>query len=76
MGKRAMAIYRLLKNAPLAESSHLFAAYELTLRAFDLVDRNDPLTAMIADKVIEIGATGLRDPDEISKRAVKLLALN
>jgi hypothetical protein len=40
------------------------------------VDRNDPLTAMIADKIMEIGATGLKDPDEISKRAVKLLALN
>ena len=71
-----MAIYRLLRNTPLAESSHLFAAYELTLRALDLVDRNDPLTAMIADKIMEIGATGLKDPAEISKRAVKLLAFN
>ena len=71
-----MGIYRLLRNAPLAESSHLFAAYELTLRAFDLVDRNDPLTAMIADKIIEIGATGLKDPVEISKRTVKLLTFN
>ena len=44
--------------------------------ALGLVDRNDPLTAIIANKVIEIGATGLTDPDEISKRAVKLLALN
>ena len=71
-----MAIYRLLRNTPLAESSHLIAAYELTLRALSLVDRNDPLTAMIADKIMEIGATGLKDPAEISKRAVKLLAFN
>jgi hypothetical protein len=71
-----VAIYRLLTNAPLAESSHLFTAYELTLRALSLVDRNDPLTAMVADKIIEIGATGLRDPAEISKRAVKSLAVN
>jgi hypothetical protein len=61
-GSRACAIYRLLRNAPLAESSHLFAAYELTLHALGLVDRNDPLTAMVADKIIEIGATGLRNP--------------
>jgi hypothetical protein len=60
----------------LAESSHLFAPYELNLRALSLVDRNNPLTAMIADKIIEIGATGLKDPDEISKRAVKLLTIN
>ena len=71
-----MAIYRLLQNTPLAETGHLIAAYELTLRALNLVDRDDPLTAIIADKVIEIGATGLKDPAEISKRAVKLLRLN
>ena len=34
-----MAIYRLLRNAPLGETSHLIAAYELTRRALDLVDR-------------------------------------
>ena len=28
-----MAIYRRLQNTPLAETSHLIAAYELTLRA-------------------------------------------
>ena len=67
-----MAIYLLLRKTPLAESSHLIAAYELTLRALDLVDRNDPLTTMIADRIVEIGATGLKDPAEISKRAVKL----
>jgi hypothetical protein len=71
-----MTIYRLLRNTRLAESSHLLAAYELTLRALDLVDRDDPITAVIADKVIEIGSTGLKDPAEISKRAVKMLALN
>jgi hypothetical protein len=67
-----MAIYRLLQNTPLAETGHLIAAYELTLRALN-VDRNDPLTEVIANKVMEIGATGLKDPAEISKRAVKLL---
>jgi hypothetical protein len=71
-----MAIYSRLQNTMLAETGHLIAAYELTLRALNLVDRNDPLTAMIADKVIEIGATGLKDPIEISKRTVKLLAFN
>jgi len=71
-----MAIYRRLANAPLSDAAHLFAAYELTLLALSLVDRNDPLTTMIANKVIEIGATGLKDPDEISKRAVKSLTFN
>ena len=71
-----MAIYSRLQNTPLAETSHLIAAYELTLHALGLVDRNDPLTAMVADKIIEIGATGLKDPVEISNRAVKLLTFN
>ena len=47
-----MAIYRLLRNTPLGETGHLIAAYELTLRALDVVDRNDPLTTMIAKKVL------------------------
>ena len=71
-----MAIYRLLRNTTLTETGHLIAAYELTLRALDVVDRNDPRTLMIAKKVLEIGETGLKDPAEISKRAVKLLRFN
>jgi len=47
-----MAIYRLLRNTPLAETGHLITAYEMTLRALDVVDRNDPLTTMIAKKVL------------------------
>ena len=70
-----MAIYRLLRNTPLGETGHLIAAYELTLRALDL-DRHDPRTLMIAKKVLEIGETGLKDPAEISKRAVKSLRFN
>jgi len=71
-----MAIYNRLQNTLLAETGHLFAAYELILHALSLVDRNDPLTAVIADKIIEIGATGLKDPVEISKRTVKFLTFN
>ena len=69
-------IYRWLRNAPLGETAHLVAAYELTLHALDVVDRNDPLTVIIARKVLEIGETGLNDPAEISKRAVKSLRFN
>jgi hypothetical protein len=71
-----MGIYRLLRHTPLGETSHLIAAYELTLRALDVVDRNDPRTVMIAKMVLEIGKTGLDDSNEISKRAVKSLRFN
>ena len=71
-----MTIYRRLQGTPLAETGHLIAAYELTLRALDLVNGTTALTAMIADKVIEIRATGLKEPAEISKRAVKLFTFH
>jgi hypothetical protein len=71
-----MAIYRRLQKRPLAETGHLFAAYELTLRTLNVVDRNDPLTTMIANKIIEIGATGLKDPAEIARRALNFLKFN
>ena len=39
-------------------------------------DRNDPLTEFIAKKIIEIGQTGLKDPTQISARAIDELGLS
>jgi len=41
-----------------------------------LVDRNDPFTEMVARKIIEVGATGVRDPHEIGKIAIKRLGVS
>jgi hypothetical protein len=38
-------------------------------------DRNDPLTELIAKKIIEIGQTDLKDPAAICGRAVEELGL-
>jgi hypothetical protein len=57
------------------EISRLSTAYEQTLKALSLKDRNDPLTEMIAKKIIEIGQTGVKDPDQISKIAIKGLGI-
>lgn len=72
-----MALYRLLQNVPLGpeEIPRLTDAYELTLRALSVKDRNDPLTEFIAKKVFELGQTGLRDPKHISARAIEELRL-
>jgi hypothetical protein len=48
-------------------------AYEQTLRALRLKDRNDPITQLVAEKIIAIGRTGIEDPTEISKLALKQL---
>jgi hypothetical protein len=68
-----MAIYRLFQNSPLGpeEISRLSAAYEQTLKVLSLKDRNDPLTELIAKKIIEIGQTGVKDPALISQLAIK-----
>ena len=67
-----MAIYRILQNSPLSpeDISRLVAAYEATLKALGLTDRTDPITDLVARKIIEIGQTGVRDPQQISRRAV------
>ena len=72
-----MAIYRLFQNSPLGpeEISRLSESYERTLRTLSLVDRNDPLTEMIAKKIIEIGQTGVKEPAQISQLAIKGLGI-
>ena len=72
-----MAIYRLLQNLPMGpeEIDRLSAAYEQTLRTLCLVDRNDPLTELIAKKIIEIGQTGVKEPARISALAIEGLGL-
>jgi hypothetical protein len=72
-----VAIYRILQNSPLGPEDlrRLTDAYEHTLRALSVKDRNDPLAEFIAKKIIEIGQTGLKDPVQISARAIQELAL-
>jgi CheY-like chemotaxis protein len=74
-GALIMAIYRLLRNSPLGpeEISRLTAAYEQTLRALNLKDRSDPITQLVAKRIIEIYQTGVRDPVELSTIAVEQL---
>ena len=72
-----MAIYRLLQNSPLGpeEISVLTDAYERTLKALSLVDRNDPLTELVAKKIIELGQRGVREPKQISVLAIRELGV-
>jgi hypothetical protein len=63
----------LLKEGKLKpeEAERLNRAYIYALRSLSLVDRNDPLTELIAKKIVDIGASGVRDPLEISERVVR-----
>jgi hypothetical protein len=73
-----MPIKRLLAGNQLGaeEVEILTAAFNRALRLLGLVDRNDPLTELIAREVIEIGATGVRDPVEICKIAIRRLRIS
>jgi len=51
------------------------AAYEAALQLLKLVDRTDPLTEMVAKKIIEIFRNGERDPPHLCARALKELGV-
>jgi len=67
-----MTIDNLFKNAPFAsdEIGILVAAYEETLRTLGVKQRGDPLTELIARKIIAIAQTGARDASVIAKRVI------
>ncbi|MET4203908.1 hypothetical protein [Bradyrhizobium sp. LA6.12] len=72
-----MPIYRVFQNVPMGpeEIRYLTKAYEQTLRAIGLKDRDDPIAQMVAKKVIEVAQTGVRDPAQISAEAIRALSV-
>ena len=71
-----MPINRLLADSKLGpeEIKRLNAAYTYALRSLGVVDRNDPLTEMLARKIVEVGATE-SDPAKISEIAIRRLGV-
>ena len=61
---------------PPEEIEKLSAAFDRALRSLQIVDRNDPLSEIVARKIIEVGGTGIREPTEIAHIALKQLNLN
>ena len=72
-----MAIYRLLQEAAWdqADIDRMTAAYEAALKILQLADRTDPLTELIAQKIIEVARNGEQDPAHICARAIKELGV-
>jgi hypothetical protein len=70
-----MAIYKLIQNTAFEpkDIERLVMAYEETLHALRLKERSDPITQLVAEKIIAIGRIGIEDPAEISKLALKEL---
>jgi hypothetical protein len=64
----AVPIYELLGRQGVFtpdEVALLGNVFEDVLRTFDLVDRQDPLAATIANCLVENARTGIRDPEHL-----------
>ena len=72
-----MAIYRLIAGGTFGpdEIKAMAAAYESALIDLQLMDRNDPLTELIAKAIVNVTATGERDPEKIKERALNALGV-
>lgn len=72
-----MAIDRLLRESEFGpdDVEGLTKAYEAALQLLRLVDRTDPVTDIVAKKIIAVARAGERDPAHICARAIKELGI-
>ena len=72
-----MAIYRLLQNSAFGpdDIQRLATAYEYALRALELKNRDDPITQIVAKRIIHAAQTGVRDPETLCAMAIKNIAV-
>ena len=72
-----MAIYKLIASGSYGpdDINAMTAAYESALVEIGSVDRNDPLTEMLAKSILTVTATGERDPEKIKERALRALRI-
>jgi hypothetical protein len=71
----SVAIYRLLQTSAFepADVERISSAYEQALIELRLVDRNDPLTEILAKLIVEVAQTGEKDSETICARALHQL---
>ena len=64
-----MAIYRLIANGSFGpdEIEVMTTAYEAAL-IVPVADRNDPMTELIAKSIVNVTASGERDPKQVMER--------
>jgi hypothetical protein len=72
-----MAIYRLIANGSFGpdEIKVMTAAYEDALIDLRVANRDDPITELIAKAIVNVTATGERDPILVKERAINALGV-
>jgi uncharacterized protein len=70
-----MAITRLLQTSTLCadDVERISSAYEAALRQLGLTSRNDPITEIVAEVVIEVAKNGPDDPLQVCALAMRRL---
>jgi hypothetical protein len=68
-----VAIYRLLQNQAFEpdDIERMTVAYEAALKVLRLANRSDPITEIVAERIIAIAQTGMRDPAKLCAAALK-----
>jgi hypothetical protein len=72
-----MAIHQLIAVGTFGpdEIRAMITAYESALTDLGITDRDDPLTELIAKSIVNVTATGERDPEKIKERALNALGV-
>ena len=72
-----MGIYRIFKTRVFEPEAIaiMSAAYESALRALPLTDCEDPITEVVAKKIIDVAQLGESDPARICEAALKELGI-
>ena len=55
------------------EAKALVEAFEDTLRALNLAGREDPITMLVAKRIVELAKQGERDPVQLRERTLKTI---
>jgi hypothetical protein len=73
----SMAIYKLIANGSFGpdEIEVMKAAYEAALIDVGVTDRDDPITELIAKAIVNVTASGERNPKEVMERALNVLGV-
>jgi hypothetical protein len=72
-----MAIYKLIANGSFGpdEIEVMKSAYEAALIDIGVTDRDDPITDLIAKAIVNVTASGERDPKQVMERALNALGV-
>jgi hypothetical protein len=72
-----MALYRIFQTGVFEpeEIEIMSAAYEDALSVLQLANRQDPITELVARKIIAVARSGERDPTCIRELALKELGI-